>query len=107
MGYPKIAFNLWWMATSPSNPSTIALRKALAQIRKNNKLHQSELARLLGKPQSYVSKYEIGERRLDFIEVIDICHALNFNPHILLDEILEIKIHKINTNSIIDNQLKE
>lgn len=82
------------MDKSPHSPAAIALRKALAQIRKNNKLHQSELARLLGKPQSYVSKYEIGERRLDFIEVVDICHALNFNPHRLLDEILEIKIHK-------------
>lgn len=32
---------------------------------------QVELAQLLGKPQSYVSKVEILERRLDVIELID------------------------------------
>jgi len=36
---------------------------------------QIELALKLRRPQTYVSKYELGERRLDLLEVYDICNA--------------------------------
>jgi transcriptional regulator with XRE-family HTH domain len=49
----------------------------LKELRQKNKVTQSKLATLLGAPQSYVSKYEIGERRLDLIETLEICRALN------------------------------
>jgi transcriptional regulator with XRE-family HTH domain len=39
-------------------------------------LRQHDLAERLGEPQSFVSKYETGERILDFVEVRDICRAL-------------------------------
>jgi transcriptional regulator with XRE-family HTH domain len=34
------------------------------------------VARKLGKPQSFVSRYEAGERRLDLVELHDVCNAL-------------------------------
>lgn len=48
---------------------------------------QQQLSDTLNKPQSFVSKYENGERRLDFVETIDICIALNADPHELVDVI--------------------
>ncbi len=48
---------------------------------------QKELAALLGRPQSYVSKFERGERRLDLVELIEIAEALGADPHAWLDEI--------------------
>lgn len=48
-----------------------------ARIKKN--ISQEELASLLGKDQTYVSKYESGIRRLDVVEVFDICKALDIN----------------------------
>jgi len=39
-------------------------------------LRQADLARRLGQPQSFVSKYESGERRLDILEIQRICQAL-------------------------------
>lgn len=43
-------------------------------------LTQEGLARRLGQRQQFVSKYEVGERRLDFVELIDIARELNLDP---------------------------
>ena len=53
-----------------------ALQKLLRDIRAEAGIRQVELARRLGKPQSYISKYESGERRLDLVELHDICAAI-------------------------------
>jgi len=39
-------------------------------------LRQSDVAERLEEPQSFVSKYESGERALDFVEVVEVCDAL-------------------------------
>lgn len=52
------------------------LCKLLRTLRKNAGLHQQELAEKLGEYQSFVSKYESGERRLDLIELRFICQTL-------------------------------
>jgi transcriptional regulator with XRE-family HTH domain len=55
------------------------LRVLLISLRSEARLRQSDLAERLGKPQSFVSKYENGERRLDLAEVYSICKALNIS----------------------------
>jgi transcriptional regulator with XRE-family HTH domain len=72
------------------SPRQIELRKLLLRRRANHGVTQSELARRLGKPQSFVAKYEGGERRLSVIEFIDIAEALQIRPSQLLDELHEI-----------------
>ena len=52
------------------------LQALLRQIRLEAKLRQVDLANRLGQPQSFVSKYESGERRLDVLELRRICEAL-------------------------------
>ncbi len=44
--------------------------------RRKKGVTQDEVARRLGKPQSYISKYESGERRLDVVELLDVVEAL-------------------------------
>jgi transcriptional regulator with XRE-family HTH domain len=51
------------------------LQALLRQIRIDAGLKQSELAERLGQSQSFVSKYESGERRLDLLELRQICEA--------------------------------
>ena len=48
----------------------------LRQIRLDAKLRQVDLAKRLGQPQSFVSKYESGERRLDILELRSLCKAV-------------------------------
>jgi len=45
-------------------------------MRTSKKMTQAQVAARLGEPQSYVSKYETGERRLDFVETVLVCDAL-------------------------------
>lgn len=59
--------------TTPWSPERVLVQEALKQLRLEAQLTQIELAQRLGKPQSYVSKYESGERRLDIIEIREIC----------------------------------
>ncbi len=51
----------------------IAFQQTIRQVRKRAGLTQTQLSKKLAKPQSYVSKYESGERRLDYLEVRKIC----------------------------------
>jgi len=51
-------------------------RELLREMRLRNGLTQTALAQTLGVPQSFVSKYESGERRLDFIETMRVCEAM-------------------------------
>ena len=53
-----------------------ALLEALRAVRTDVGLTQAELAGRLDRPQSFVSKYESGERRLDLIELSEVCAAL-------------------------------
>ena len=56
----------------------------LTSLRTELGLRQVDLAQKLGRPQSFVSKYEAGERRLDLLEINEICIAL----HISLSEVV-------------------
>ena len=48
----------------------------LVQARKDQQLSQEDVARRIGKPQQYVSRYEVGERRLDMVEFLDVARVL-------------------------------
>ena len=51
----------------------------LRAARKHAGLSQADVAQQLGKPQSFVSKYERGERRLDVIEFLEIAKIVGLN----------------------------
>ncbi|GHT83514.1 transcriptional regulator [Betaproteobacteria bacterium] len=65
-----------------------SLQKALVEVRQSKGLTQTEIATHLGKPQSFVSKYESGERRLDVIEFLEVCQALSVKPLNILNKII-------------------
>jgi|GEM_PF-374040 len=62
-------------------------QKALADARQEKRLTQADVAARLGKPQSFVSKYESGERRLDVIEFLEVCEALTVSSYSILKKV--------------------
>lgn len=74
-----------------SNPG-MALAQMLCSLRADLGLRQIDLAEKLGKPQSFISKYESGERRLDLVELNEICRAL----HVSLSEVASRLEHRLN-----------
>lgn len=63
----------------------------IASVRKAAEITQVELAERLGKPQSFVSKVERGERRLDVIEFCQIAEALRRDPVELLQQFIILR----------------
>jgi len=55
------------------------LPELLRSLREETGIRQMDLAKRLRKPQSFVSKYESGERRLDVIELREVCLALGIS----------------------------
>ena len=66
-------------SVSSAIDTRVTPESVLRQLRQTRGVRQTELAARLGKPQSFVSKYESLERRLSFEEVEDVCHALEAN----------------------------
>jgi transcriptional regulator with XRE-family HTH domain len=60
------------------------LLKILKEARLAAGLRQLDVAQALDRPQSYVAKIESGERKIDFIEVIDFCKVVDLRPEKLL-----------------------
>ncbi len=75
------------MAKSLHTSEYEAFRKLLLTVREEAGLTQLEVATRLSKPQSFVAKYEGGERRLDVIEFMEICVALKVDPNDLINKL--------------------
>lgn len=61
----------------------------LRQVRLDAGLTQSELGEKLNQTQSYVSKYESGEQRLDLLEIEAICEAVDLSLLEFVERYLE------------------
>lgn len=65
-----------------------ALTSLLRDERKKAGLTQAKLAKKLRRPQSYVSKYERGDRRLDVVEFIEVAQVIGFDLHEFLQKLV-------------------
>ena len=69
------------------DPDYLEMVDHLTKVRKQAGVTQAELAQRLGRPQSYVSKIERAERRVDVAEWRLIAIALNQNPTAMFGEV--------------------
>ncbi|WP_428145753.1 helix-turn-helix domain-containing protein [Delftia acidovorans] len=77
------------MSLSTHNSDYQLLLSTLRAARKRAGVSQVELAERLGNTQTFVSKCERGERRLDVVELVEFSEALGVPPLELLGEYLD------------------
>ncbi len=75
------------MRKSVHSEAQKALGKMLREARLTAGLTQAQLASQLRKRQSFVAKVEIGERRVDVVEFIEITRVLEADPATFLKAI--------------------
>jgi transcriptional regulator with XRE-family HTH domain len=83
------------MKNSTYDSAYLELRRILKDLREAKHLTQAQLACKLSVPQSFVSKYETGERRIDVIETAQICRALETSMTQLLSKLAKQLKHTV------------
>jgi transcriptional regulator with XRE-family HTH domain len=68
------------MTSSVHDPRYKSFCRLIIDYRQRQGMTQMQLAEKLSRPQSFVSKYENGERRIDLIEFMEIAAALEMDP---------------------------
>jgi transcriptional regulator with XRE-family HTH domain len=69
------------------SPPHIELLRRLVAARQKAGLTQEQLAAKLQRNQSFVAKYETGERRLEVIEFVQICRVIGAAPERLIGKL--------------------
>jgi transcriptional regulator with XRE-family HTH domain len=68
-----------------------AFAKKLGEVLRAHRLEaglrQADLAALLGENQTFVSKYELAERRLELFDLLRLCGVLALNPSDIIEEV--------------------
>lgn len=62
--------------------------KLLVAARKDACVTQVQLGQRIGQRQTFVSKFELGERRLDVAEFVMVCQAIGIEPQATITKAL-------------------
>jgi transcriptional regulator with XRE-family HTH domain len=76
MGYANLGYTFGYVKKSLFKKEYKVLLEQLYRLRLGSGLRQADLADKLKVPQSFISKIESGERRIDLVELRAICKAL-------------------------------
>ena len=76
---------------SPNTPLQSFFLDLLFAARRKAQLTQQQLAKQLGRPQSFVAKYEGGERRLDVIEFLHLAEFLEMDPAHTMRQLMKFR----------------
>jgi len=67
------------------------LVEILVAARKEKRVRQAELARRVGKTQTFVARIEAGQRRIDAIELLSLCRIIGVDPIKVIRKVLKIE----------------
>jgi cyanate lyase len=79
------------MPTTLRSPRHEALRALIVEKRKKAGLTRTDVAKKLGRYQSFVAMVEGGQRRLDVVEFLDFAEAIGFDPRGAIKRLMSMK----------------
>lgn len=82
------------MSKSLQSDTRKRLARLLAERRKTKGLTQAELARAMGRHQPFIANIESDERRVNVIELLEICRLVGCDANKLIDILSE---HEVTT----------
>ena len=68
------------------------MTELLVRARHKAGLSQVDLGERIGQPQTFVSKIERGERRIDLVEFLILCSAMGADPHDFIDKLQRVVV---------------
>jgi transcriptional regulator with XRE-family HTH domain len=77
------------MSRTLQSPQHEALRAFLVEKRLKAGLTQTDVAKALGRHQSFVATVESGQRRIDVVELLQFAEAIGFDPHAALRRMMK------------------
>jgi transcriptional regulator with XRE-family HTH domain len=77
------------MTRSTHHPRYLAFLEALRAERKTNGITQVQVAAALGNRQTFVSKLENGDRRLDVVELLEYLEAIGSDPTVFVSKLMK------------------
>ena len=83
------------MARSTHEAQYQGFLRLLRELRLQAGVTQQVLAKRLGNTQTFISKVERGERRLDLVEFVEVCEALDIDPKAAFDEFLARRAQRL------------
>ncbi len=86
MGYAVLGYTFEFVKKTLNKKEYKVFLEQLYRLRLGSGLRQSDLADTIKSPQSFISKVESGERRLDIIELREICVSLGSNLKEFINE---------------------
>jgi transcriptional regulator with XRE-family HTH domain len=86
MGYAILGYTFEFVKKTLNKKEYKIFLEQLYRLRLGSGLRQLDLADKLKAPQSFISKIESGERRIDLIELREICIALGSNLNDFINE---------------------
>jgi hypothetical protein len=79
------------MSRTLRSPRHRALCEYLARSRKAASLTQEQVAKSLGRHQSFVATVESGQRRIDVVEFLDFAGAIGFDPRVAIKHLMLLR----------------
>jgi len=67
------------------------LIEILIDARKQAGIRQAELARRVGKTQTFVARIEAGQRRIDAVELLTLCEIIGIDPVKVVRKVLKVE----------------
>lgn len=79
------------MSQTLRSPRHKALCGYLIKARKSASLTQEQVAKKMGRHQSFIATVESGQRRIDVVEFLEFAFVIGFDPCVAIKQLIKVR----------------